>query len=197
MEKKKIKVMRLDEFDGVGVFAVSLVDIPAIEENWVALSKMEKVQLQSIDEEKRMVYGAVLVPDKLILRIDQTTNEEYYIQFPAETIRAAAHLYMKRGNQSKSTYMHEFEIDGVTTVETWLKESEEDKSTALGLGHLPVGTWFIGQKIDNEAVWQKIKTEKVRGFSIEGLFDSMEEMSKHLSEEEKLLAELERVINEG
>ena len=186
--------MKLDEFDGVGVFAVSLVDIPAIEENWVKLSKMEAVKLQSIDEDKRMVYGAVLVPDKLILRIDQATNEEYYIQFPAETIKAAAHMYMKRGNQKKVTYMHEFEIDGVTTVETWLKESDEDKSAALGLGHLPVGTWFIGQKVDNDAVWEKIKSGKVRGFSIEGLFDTMEEMSKHQTQEEKLLSELAGLI---
>jgi hypothetical protein len=197
MNKRKIVTFDLDENDGFkGVFAVSLVDIPAIESNWVSLRADATLKLSEVDQERRMLYGAALIPDKLILRIDPETKEEYYIKFPRKAIQKIAYNFMKKANQSEATFMHEFRIDGCTVVETWLKESEVDKSAALGLNE-PDGTWFIGMKVDSDEVWDKVKSGEVLGFSIEGLFDTASEaLRASLNDEEKLLAEIESLLNE-
>lgn len=197
MNKRKIVTFDLDENDGFkGVFAVSLVDIPAIESNWVSLRADATLKLSEIDKERRMLYGAALIPDKLILRIDPETKEEYYIKFPRQAIEKIARNFMKKGNQSEATFMHEFRVDGCTVVESWIKESDVDKSVSLGLNEGD-GTWFIGMKVDDDGVWDKVKAGEVFGFSIEGLFDvNNESLRASLSDEDILLAEIEAMLNE-
>ena len=190
MEKKKVKEMLMDENGNFGVYAISFVTDPAIESNFIHLSKHE-IKLESIDEERRMVYGAVLIPDKLIPRLDQATGEEYYIKFSKETIRAAAYAFLKQGNQREHTLQHEIKVAGCTVVESWIKEYEEDKATKLGLD-APIGTWIVGNKVDNDDIWAQVKNGEVKGFSIEGLFDAIENLC---SAEQKILSEIERVID--
>jgi hypothetical protein len=69
MEKKKIVKCVIDETGKLGVGAISLVEFPAIEENFIALNE---VKLASVNKERRMVYGPALIPNKYILRIDKT-----------------------------------------------------------------------------------------------------------------------------
>jgi hypothetical protein len=190
MEKKKVKEMLMDENGNFGVYAISFVTDPAIESNFIHLSKHE-IKLESIDEERRMVYGAVLIPDKLIPRLDQVTGEEYYIKFSKETIRAAAYAFLKQGNQREHTLQHEIKVAGCTVVESWIKEYEEDKATKLGLD-APIGTWIVGNKVDNDDIWAQVKNGEVKGFSIEGLFDAIENLC---SAEQKILSDIERVID--
>ncbi len=191
MEKKKVITMALDENGMKGVKAISFVDLPAIEENFIALSS-EKIKLSEVNEERRMIYTPVLIPDKLILRINQETKEEYYITFPAETIKAAAYAFMKQGNQHEHTYMHDFRIVGCTVVESWIKEGESDKSAQFGFD-LPIGTWFAGIKVDNDEVWEKVKNGEVKGVSIEAFFDTEEMLSKLINELEEIEAELRKI----
>jgi hypothetical protein len=191
MEKQR-KVIRfaIDDEGTLGVDAISLVDIPAIRENWIAL-KSHEVKLEAIDEERRIVYGAVLIPDREILRRDENTGEEYYIVFPKEVVMKAAHQYLSAGNQGNATIMHERVVSGVTVVESWLKEGDSDKSIALGLNpDLPAFTWFVGQRIDNDDVWAKVKAGEVKAFSIEGRFAQLDEIMM----EAELLAEIEETI---
>lgn len=191
---KKVITFDIDEDGMKGVKAVSLVDFPAIESNFIALGKAE-VKLSTVSEERRMLYGAALIPDKLILRIDPETKEEYYVRFPKKSIERIAYNFMKAGNHHNATFMHEFSIAGCTVVETWLKENENDKSVALGLD-APDGTWFIGMKVDSDEVWQEVKDGKVMGFSIEGFFDSVDQAFRvaEPSEEEKILNEIEALF---
>lgn len=175
MEKKQVKQMVMDENGNLGVYAISFVDMPAIESDFVFLSR-QHIQLESTNEEKRMVYGAVLIPDKLILRAGKDGEDDYYIQFPKETVRAAAYAFMKQGNQHEHTLQHAMKVAGCTVVESWIKEADDDKSKALTID-VPVGTWLVGIKVDNDSVWEQVKAGEVKGFSIEGFFDTMEKMS--------------------
>jgi hypothetical protein len=160
-----------------GIEAISIVDKPAIEENFIALKEQTKVNLAEIDKEKRILMGAALIPNKNIYRTDG--EDEYYIYFSDDTVRKASELFLMRGNQNKSTLEHEAELNGLTVVESWIIEDEvHDKSRKYGLD-MPVGTWMVSMKVNNEEVWENyVKTGLVKGFSIEGYFTDKLEMSK-------------------
>ena len=158
-----------------GVFAISLVNAPAIEENFLALSKTQHVvKLKTTDEEKRIVTGLVLVPDKHILRIDDN-EQPYNIFFSAETIRQTAQLYLDNGHNKDATIEHQFNVDGIKLFETWIVEDENnDKLNALGIDPVK-GGWAVSLKVDNDEVWNDyVKTGLIKGFSIEGGFAMQE-----------------------
>ena len=159
-----------------GIEAISIVDQPAIEENFIALSKQHEIKLAQVDEEKRILMGAALVPDKNIYRRDG--EEEYYIYFSKDTVRQASQLFLMRGNQNKSTLEHQAELHGLSVVESWIIEDEvHDKSRKYDMD-LPVGTWMVSMKVNNDEVWNDyVKTGLVKGFSIEGYFKDKLEMS--------------------
>lgn len=196
MEKKRIVKCVIDENGKLGITAMGLVDVPAIEENWVALSS-EKVKLSSVDKERRMLYGAALIPEKLILRVDQN-NEDYYMKFERETIETLAHNFYKKNLHHTTNLQHQYPVTGVTIVESWLKEGSSDKSLALGLSDLPDGTWFIGAKVDDDNVWEEVKSGAIRGFSIEGMFTEqvvdMKAENLSVNVELLLIKEIERVL---
>ena len=184
------------------VFAISLVEDPAIESNFVWFDK-EKVQFEKIDNEKRLVVGPVLIPNKKILRID-AMGQPYEVFFKPETIEKLAQGYLKKGYQAKSTLEHEKKISGVTLVESWIKTSKLDKSNSYGL-NLPVGSWVGMFKVDNDDIWKDyVKNGEVKGFSIEGLFShdlvqagKEDVLDNILNEEaEYLLNEIRRVVKE-
>jgi hypothetical protein len=169
MDTIEMVIDETKDWSGV-VDALALTDTPAIEEEFIALSKQPvEVVLAKIDEEKRILMGAVLVPDKKIPRKGE--NGFYNIVFSKETIARASQLYLERGNQHNTNLEHEVELTGQTVVESWLIEDEvHDKTRKYGLNH-PVGTWMVSMKVDNDEVWNDyVKTGKVKGFSIEGLF---------------------------
>ena len=159
-------------------YAISLVDEPAIEEEFVALKKdEEKVEIQLSDDAKHMLYGAVLVPDKDIYR--NNGEQEFYISFSKESIEKMSQDFMKEYRQKEVTLDHSEEASEVCVVESWIKaDLFKDKSVALGLNEqLPVGTWFAGMKVNNIETWDRIKAGELRGFSVESLI-SLEEFGK-------------------
>ena len=174
-----------------GIDAISLVEYPAIEENFVALSKQE-VHLKTIDEEKRIIIGLALIPDLEIYR--KQGDYEYNIIFSKETVRKASELYMKRLKVHNSTLEHKEKTDGVFTIESWIVEdTKNDKTNIYGL-NANVGSWAVVQKVENDDVWNDIKLGKYKGFSIEGIFSEREELSKELTEEETLIEQIKEVL---
>ena len=151
-----------------GVEAISIVSAPAIEENFITLSK-EQTFLAKVDGEKRILMGAALVPNKMIYR--RRGEEEYYVFFTEETIRKVSELFLTKGNQNKATLEHEVKLDGLSVVESWVVEDKEhDKTKKYGLD-VPLGTWMVSMKVYNDQVWEEfVKSGKVKGFSIEGYF---------------------------
>lgn len=191
---KKIKVIEygIDDAGLLGVYAISVVEEPAIGVDFVALSEQHNVKFK--EDFRGLLYGALLIPDQLIYRRNDETNEEYYVKYSKETIRAIAYNYLKQANQNNATVEHAKVVDGVSLVETWIIEGENDKSKNFGFS-LPEGTWFGCMKVENEEVKQQIQNKEVLGFSIEGNFIAEKEM--YLSNQEPtLLEEIELAITE-
>lgn len=181
-----------EEAELYGIDAISLVDKPAIELDFVALSE-QKVQFAEVDADKRILVGPALVPDKPIYR--SNGDEEFYVYFSKSTVRRASELYMKHGNQTNHTLEHEHSVQGLTLVESWLVEDKKkDKSAYYGLD-VPVGTWMVSVKVDNEAIWQEwVKEGKVKGFSIEGYFVDKTQQAQHSEEMAQLAQELLSIV---
>jgi len=167
-----------------GVDAISIVSSPAIEKDFIALSA-QSVELAKVSEEKKILLGAALVPNKMIFR--KRGDEEVQVYFSKDTIRRVSELFLTKGNQNETTLEHEVKLHGLSVVESWIVEdSEKDKSAIYNMS-LPVGSWVVAMKVYNEQVWNDfVKTGKVKGFSIEGYFADKVNMSEELSDEEKL-----------
>lgn len=195
----KIIELVIDEKDEMsGIDAVSVVHSPAIEENFIALGKHE-LELKKIDEEKRILMGAALIPNKQIYRVNEK-KEEYYIFFSEQTVKKASELFLMRSNQNNATYEHKDKLEGLSVVESWIIDDEKsDKSRLYGFD-LPVGTWMISMKVNNDEVWKDVKEGKVKGFSIEGYFADKYEMSlketvsEPKDEDEILLNAIRKII---
>lgn len=187
------------------VFAISLVDSPAIQEDFVLLSKDDKINIEIklekiVDEKKRLVSGPILVTDLVIPR------KGYDIVFRKDTIRKLAENFLIQGNQNNITIQHKLPINKVFMVESWIVEdSEKDKSAFLGY-NLPVGSWFATYKIADDDLWKEyLESGILKGYSLEGSFGQkevkMEEIHMHdeychchLSEEDKAILELMDVM---
>lgn len=174
-----------------GIQAISVVESPAIEEDFVALKEEARVELKTIDKEKRLLMGAALIPNKPIYR--RNGEDEYYIYFSQDTVRKASELFFINGNQNKATLEHQMDVQGTSVVESWIIEGEQDKSRMYGM-ELPVGTWMVSMKILNDELWEGyVKSGKVKGFSIEGYFVDKVEASKQDPEEEKAEEQLNAI----
>ena len=167
-----------------GVDAISIVSSPAIEKDFIALSA-QSVELAKVSEEKKILLGAALVPNKMIFR--KRGDEEVQVYFSKDTIRRVSELFLTKGNQNETTLEHEVKLHGLSVVESWIVEDSENDKSAIYNMSLPVGSWVVAMKVYNEQVWNDfVKTGKVKGFSIEGYFADKVNMSEELSDEEKL-----------
>lgn len=165
-------VVKFNPSKNKGVYAISLVEDPAIEEYFVQMSKDYDIKLAEIDKEKRLFMSPVLIPNQKILRIDKNGNP-FNIVFPAETIQLAQQEFQKRGFQNESTLEHDInlKLEGVTFVESWIKEDEvHDKSVMKGFNQ-PIGTWFTIFRVDDDEVMAKIEAGEIKGVSIDGTFE--------------------------
>jgi hypothetical protein len=189
----ELRELILDEDDAIGVEAISVVENPAIESDFITLSN-EQIKLAEISKEKRLLMGALLIPNKPIYRKDK--EDEYYIFFSKETISKASQMYLQNGNQSNSTLEHKQELKGLTLVESWIVEDLEKDKTALYGIKVPLGTWMGSVKCDNDEVYKMAKDGVVKGFSIEGYFaDKIENKPKaELSQKEKTINELKELL---
>ena len=198
----RIVELILDEEQEIGIEAISVVENPAIEEDFIAL-KSQAFKLAEVDKEKRILMGALLIPNKPIYR--RNGEDEYYIYFSKDTVLKASQMYLMQGKQNNSTLEHQYQINGLSLVESWIVEDKvHDKSVKYGMD-LPLGTWVGAVKVNNEQIWNEfVKTGKVKGFSIEGYFaDKMERPKESIKDElakieeaeaEYLLAQVKAII---
>ena len=191
----KLIELILDDEEAIGVEAISVVENPAIESDFIALNNQE-IKLAEINKEKRLLMGALLIPKKPIYR--KSGEDEYYIFFSEKTIAKASQLYLQNGNQSEATLEHKDQLKDLTLVESWIVEDKQKDKTALYGLDVPVGTWMGSVKVENDEIWNDyVKTGKVKGFSIEGFFADKLEKNEELKEdlEEKQLAELKKLLS--
>ena len=182
--------------------AISMVTEPAIESDFVFFSKDKDIVKEAFSsDEKHMVYGAVLRPDFPIYRYDG--ENEYYLEFTSESIERMARDYMMNYRQGNVTIQHEEYANEVFMVESWIKQDmDKDKSVSVGLDKsLPIGTWFCGFYVNNNDIWERIKSGELKGFSVEAMID-LEDFAKVKKEDEFEMNEtfwdkLKTIVNEA
>lgn len=180
----------------------SLVDNPAIESDWMAFSSQNdnahQFEFKVASEERRIITGAAMIPDKPIYRNDE--NGEYDVEFDAPTIETVVKKWGKFGYHNKVNIMHspDAKPDGVYLFESILVDSKRGIQAPTCLKEkFPDGTWIQSYYVENDAVWELIKQGKIRGFSVEGLFGMKEAFARfkkaEQDENEKYLSELEEI----
>lgn len=182
----RIVELILDEESELGIEAISVVENPAIEEDFIAL-KSQEFKLAEIDGERRILMGALLIPNKPIYR--RNGEDEYYIYFSKDTVLKASQMYLMNSKQNNSTLEHQYQLEGLSLVESWIVEDKiHDKSVKYGMD-LPLGSWVGSVKVNNDQIWNEfVKTGKVKGFSIEGYFADKMERPKDQTIKDELAA---------
>lgn len=164
----KVYEVVFDENRTEGVYALSVVDNPAMQDMWIALNEHpQKIEFSTINEEKRLLLGAALIPNKKIYR--NIDGNEFYVTFSEQTIEKLAHSFIKNGKQNNSSLNHEVKLEGMSVVEAWtVTDPNNDKSNTYGKTY-EKGTWVTMMKVDNDEVWQKVKQGEIKGFSIDAV----------------------------
>lgn len=182
-----------------GMYKISLVDKPAIEENFIYFNEVKKIEMFSNDEKKEVV-GPIMIPNKEILRFSPDMGY-YYVRFTQETIREIMYKYSKEGLFNAFGVNHAYDTDDVVMLEVWMKESDNDKSKDYGYD-LPNGTVFVKAKIESDELFAAIKSGEINGFSIEIKADikptnNNEQMNEFAFAKElgKLEAQFEAMMN--
>lgn len=164
-----------NEEDGVKI--ISLVENPAVERNFIQLSKQYNTKLQ-LNEEKQELLGVALIPDFPIYRVGNMG--EYYITFSKEAIRKTAINFYKDLNLNKADIEHSHNlVSGITYFQSFLIDSKRGIKPSE-FKDLPDGSWIVGCKVENPQIWAKIKSGEVKGFSIDGYFSQEVEMKKEI-----------------
>ena len=174
--KKKIYKIKIDPTDQVtGMDAISLVEYPAVEVDFLKFSKEEPKSLQFTNEEKRIITGVALLADTPIYRV-KPDGEEYYVVFDRETIEQLVTKYAKYmfNNFVNIEHSDQHFVDGMYMIESYLKNSERG-IVPTEFSEIPDGSWIVSYKVDNIDVWEKIKSGEVKGFSIQGVFNLIEQ----------------------
>ena len=173
LKKYKVKA------GGSDVFAISVVSQPAVESSFVALAKQEKPKPVYLSkDDKHMLYGVILRADFPIYRA--YGDEEFYIEFDGEAIERLERKYMKNFAQRNWTKEHLDFAEGLTLTESWIvTDLEHDKSKALGLEGVTVGSWVGGCLVDDNEIWAQVKEGTYTGFSVEAFCD-LEEITKEI-----------------
>ena len=155
-----------------GVYGISLVESPAIMEEWVMLTEQPKqIKFAAVDDTKNLLLGAVLIPEQRIYR--NMDGNEFEMKFSADTIERLAHNFQKQSFQNNSSLEHETKLSDVTFAETWIvQDSDKDKSNSFGKNY-PKGTWVAMSKVSDE-VYAKAKSGEIKGFSIDALLQLTE-----------------------
>jgi|TARA_R110001592_G_scaffold286737_3_gene555336 hypothetical protein len=172
-----------------GVFAISLVDEPAIESDFLALSKQDNnkfnINLKEVDKKRKVVVGYALIPDLKIPRYKD--GKEFNIVMSKETVALAAKLYMSNLNGANVTSQHEKPVQGCCVIESWIVEdAKNDKANIYNLEPAPKGgEWVVMMSLTDEE-YSKVEDGEYNGFSIEAMFQGFDalEQSKELTEDE-------------
>lgn len=192
MAKREEIELKIEDVED-GAFAISLVDSPAIESDFVFLSE-HKIELKVTDSDKREVIGLALIPEKRIFR--RVKNKEFDIFFSEETVAKTAERYLERLNLNNVTVEHDQKVNGISVVESWIVENPEmDKSNIYNLGAVK-GSWAVKMKVNNDEIWNDIKLGKYKGLSIEALFSGLKDFlaSSEETNEQRVIRELREFL---
>lgn len=188
--------LQIDNDESLGVEIMSLVKYPAIETNWIKLSKAKRLKFEIQDEDKQIILGAALIPDILIYRCDAAG--EYNITIDKDTVFEVSQKFMADKNIHNVNIEHEGKlIDGITLAYSFVSNEKLGISNPQQFKDLPEGTWFVAYKVTDSDLWQRIKKGDVLGFSIEGFFNYLKiDLSKKskIKETIELLNQIKKAL---
>lgn len=164
---------------------IGLVDRPAIERNFLAFNAER--QLFSFNEEKRIISGPAMIADLPIYRNDET-HGEYYVVFAKEDIAAIVQKFNAKGYLKNFNLFHDDQqqVSDVTILNSFITDATLGIVAPKSFEDVPDGSWFISVKVNNEEVWNKVKSGEIKGFSVEGIFQYVPFAAVKMSKEEAL-----------
>lgn len=172
MARKRIPVFEAEIIDdGTGMTAISLVDRPAVESDFLALAEQVAPAAFSIaDEDQQLVWGVVARADFPIYRKDDRFGE-YYVTYSADVIRRMAEKYLAEGRQNEVDLQHDGKmVEGVQLVQFVIKDTERGVVPA-GFDDIKDGSLFAEFHITDPDIWAAVKDGTYNGFSLEGFFN--------------------------
>ena len=183
-----------DLMDGSEVDFVALVDKPAIERNFLRF-KEDRINFEIQDEERRIISGPIMLADTPIYRNDN--GQEYFVSFPKDTIYKIIKKMFQKNYTGNVNLMHDPKkiVEGVTMFECWISDESRGVKPMKGFEDAPDGSAFASYFVDNEDVWQKVKSGEFKGFSVEGLFN-YKRGEQVMNYEEKLWSDIANILNE-
>lgn len=183
------------ENDEAEVSFIALVDSPAIQKDFLAFNKEQysKLKFQITDEEQHIVSGPLMLADQLIYRNNDKFGE-HYVKFSAETIKQIAIKFAKKGYQKNVNLMHDLNqvADGVTMFESWIVDNNRGVKAMSNFSEVAEGSWFGSFFVENDNIWNRIKSGEFKGFSVEGMF----EYDMPVTAEENALKKIGELLNE-
>ena len=201
MEKIEVYELVIDTDDDSGVTAIALVDQPAIESNWMAFSKQSEFKFNVKDEEKRIIEGYFMIADLLIPRIDED-GKKFFVKFSADTIAAIREKQSRTGNNNNFNLMHDPRqiAEGVFMLDNLIIDNKRGKVAPKEFEKVPDGSLWGSAKVDNDEIWEQVKSGDFKGFSVEGMFKQLEpvKVSEDVIEKiNKTIQDFEKTIEEG
>jgi hypothetical protein len=180
----------------IEVSYIGLVDRPAIERNFLAFNQYQQKAKFVLDEAKRIVAGPAMIADLPLYRNDKQLGE-YYVVFDKPAIRTIVEKFSAKGYMKNFNLFHDEQqkLDDVVIFNSFVSDSEIGVPALRGFEDVPDGSWFITAKVNNDAVWERVKNGDIRGFSVEGLF-SYVPVAKVKMTAEQLAKKIEHLINE-
>ena len=160
-----------DLADDAEVSFVALVDKPAIQKDFLVFNE-QKLAFAIQDEEQHIISGPLMLADEPIIR-NNAKYGQHFIKFSAETIKEIAIKFSKKGYQKNVNLMHDdnMQLDGLVMFESFIVDSKRGIKPMNGFEDVKDGSWFGSFYVENEQAWDLIKQGKVKGFSVEGMFD--------------------------
>lgn len=184
-----------DENDGI--LAISLVDEPAVESDFLAFNKQEQVKFSIEDEKEHMLLGVVMRADFPIYRYSDSMGE-YYIKYSKETIKTMAQKLMSDAKQNKINLMHQSDsfVEGVELVQLFIKDVEKGINPKT-FENIEDGSLFAQYKVNNDEVWNEVMEGTFKGFSLEGYFtvETEKQETKHNNIKKHTSMTIEKIKN--
>lgn len=192
----KVFYIRVNDEDITGIDAISLVDMPAVEKNFLCFSEEKHPVKMKFDNSKHIITGVVCLADTPIYRYNERMGE-YYVVFTKETIEKMVEKFAKMDLFKSVNLQHDDKqfVDDVYMIESYITNKERGISPAE-FSDIPDGSWIASYKIDNESLWDEIiNGDKLNGFSLQGMFELEEKFSKQEPKEETFDEWLEKQLN--
>lgn len=171
-DELKVYFIHINDLDETGMDAISLVDVPAVQKNFLCFSEDKKPVKFEFDGAKHIITGVVCLAETPIYRYSERFGE-YFVVFTKETIEKMIEKYARKGLFNSVNLQHNDEkfVDGIYMIESYITDKKRGISPKE-FEDVPDGSWICSYKVDNQELWDEIVNgDKLNGFSLQGIFD--------------------------